>query len=100
MRFIHRPINKVIGGFNSTYLHGEKDSSFYYESGSQTSKNDEKLSKILDTASSLNIEYLTKKWGSGWRYLQPNPAPFLEGEKNIDITTYDLNFVRSKYTDF
>jgi hypothetical protein len=99
MRFIHRPIVKIIGTKNG-YLHGDEDSTRYYESGSQTLKSDFHLSELLERVNNENIEYLTRKWGPGWRNMQPSFLPFPDEEKHIGTTKYDLEFVRSKYTGF
>lgn len=101
MRFVHRPIHKIVGTKNS-YMHGEVDGKNYYdtEGGSQTQKTDETLKPILEKSNALNIEYLTRKWGDNWRTVQPSYLPFENEEKHIGTTTYDLNFVRSKYTGF
>jgi hypothetical protein len=99
MRFVHRPIHKIVGTKNS-YLHGDQDSKNYYDSGSQTVKSEEGLTELLAMANRVNIDYLTRKWGPGWRNMQPKPLPFMDEEKDIGTTTYDLNFVRSKHTGF
>ena len=99
MRFVHRPINKVVGT-NNSYLHGKDDSKNYYRSGSQTIKSDDNLKEILEMSNRVNIDYLTEKWGEGWRMMQPRELPFINQEKDIGTTRYDLNFVRSKYTGF
>lgn len=99
MRFQHRPIRKVVGLTNS-YLHGLDDKSNYYESGSQTEKSEPELGPILRMANAVNIEYLTKKWGPGWRSVLPNVSPFIGEPIPVSYTTWDLNFVRSKYTGF
>lgn len=81
-------------------MHGHGDSTMYYETGSQTEKNEEGLKAKLDHANNLNIEYLSKKWGVGWRKINPNKDPF-EGENiPINITTWDLEFVRQKHMGF
>lgn len=97
MRMIHRPIIKIIGTLK-TYQHGNDDSKNYYKSGSQTEKSIKGLKDLLNNANNLNIEYLTKKWGPGWRVLNPSKNPF--ENQAITTTTYDLNFVRSKYMGF
>jgi hypothetical protein len=99
MRLHHRPIKKVIGLQNS-YLHGLADKSQYYEHGSQTEKSIPGLKAILDRSNELNIEYLNKKWGTGWRVVNPNLSPFENQPIPISYTSWDLNFVRSKYTGF
>ena len=99
MRLVHRPIHKIVG-LEHSYLHGDEDSKNYYDSGSQTVKSDQSLKEILQKANKLNIDYLTKKWGFGWRNMQPNSLPFADEERYIGETTYDLEFVRSKNTGF
>jgi GR25 family glycosyltransferase involved in LPS biosynthesis len=99
MRMQHRPIRKVVG-LKNKYMHGHDDSTMYYQSGSQTEKNEEGLKEKLDQANKLNIEYLTKKWGEGWRSLSPNVDPFEGEDAPISITTWDLEFVRQKHMGF
>lgn len=101
MRFVHRPIHKIIGTEKS-YLHGEADSKDYYndEGGSQTKKTDPALKEMLEKSNEKNIEYLTRKWGENWRIVQPKYLPFEDEEKHIGATTYDLEFVRSKHMGF
>lgn len=99
MRMVHRPIMKFVGTTNS-YQHGNDDSKNYYKSGSQTEKSIDGLKQKLDKANDMNIEYLTQKWGPGWRTVNPNSQPFEGKPQPISVTTYDLNFVRSKYMGF
>lgn len=99
MRFAHRPIKKVIG-LEGTYLHGLDDRSLYYKSGSQTEKSEPELKEKLDIANLMNIEYLTDKWGVGWRNLSPQPHPFGSPDIPISNTRYDLDFVRKKHLGF
>ena len=41
-----------------------------------------------------------KKWGEGWRWVNPLPTPFdIEGTP-ISTTTFDLEFVRKKHLGF
>lgn len=100
MRMVHRPILKVTGTQHS-YQHGNADSKEYYKAGSQTEKSEDGLKAKLDKANDLNIEYLTKKWGPGWRMMNPNFHVFEgETERHIGETRYDLEFVRSKHLGF
>lgn len=99
MRMQHRQIRKVVG-LQNNYMHGPADSTMYYESGSQTEKNEEGLREKLDHSNNLNIEYLTKKWGPGWRNLSPSVDVFEGQEKPISMTTWDLEFVRQKHMGF
>ena len=99
MRLSTSPIQKVIGTKNS-YQHGHADSKDYYNSGSQTVKSEEGLKEKLDKSNNDNIEYLTKKWGPGWRTVNPTSTPFQGAEHHIGETRYDLDFVRSKHLGF
>jgi hypothetical protein len=99
MRFSHRPIKKIMS-LDSIYYHGHGDKTLYYKEGSQTQKTEPELEEKLDNANLLNIEYLTEKWGSGWRVCNPENLPFKEKEQSISTTTYDLEFVRSKHMGF
>jgi hypothetical protein len=99
MRFYHRPIRKVMS-LNATYYHGHGDKTAYYKEGSQTQKTEPELEAKLDNANLLNIEYLTEKWGPGWRVCNPEDLPFKGKEQPVSATTYDLEFVRSKHMGF
>ena len=99
MRMTHRPIRKIVG-LEHKYMHGHGDSTMYYETGSQTEKNEDGLKQKLDHANDLNIEYLTRKWGIGWRKLSPNKEVFEGEETPISATTFDLDFVRQKHMGF
>ena len=99
MRMQHRQIRKVVG-LENDYLHGLDDSTKYYKSGSQTEKNEKGLKDKLDHSNNLNIEYLTKKWGPGWRTLAPTPNVFEGQETPISATIWDLDFVRQKHMGF
>jgi len=99
MRFQHRPIKKVMS-LNSNYYHGDGDKTQYYETGSQTKKTDPSLNQKLSVVNELNIEYLTEKWGTGWRTCNPEVVPFRDKEQKISTTSYDLEFVRQKHLGF
>ena len=99
MRFIHRPIKKIMS-LNKTYYHGLVEQGNYYEHGSQTKKTDPSLKEKLEIVNNKNIEYLTRKWGAGWRGCNPTIDPFENEKKKISESTYDLNFVRNKHLGF
>jgi GR25 family glycosyltransferase involved in LPS biosynthesis len=99
MRMSHRPIRKIVG-LENKYMHGHGDSTMYYQTGSQTEKNENGLKEKLDHSNELNIDYLTRKWGIGWRKLSPNKEVFEGEETPISATTYDLDFVRQKHLGF
>lgn len=99
MRFMHRPIKKVVN-MNSMYYHGFGPKGGYYTHGSQTQKTDPSLKEKMDHANLQNIEYLTSKWGPNWRVCSPTAFPFEGQERTLLENKYDLNFVRSKHTGF
>ena len=103
MRFMHRPIRKVVE-LSSMYYHGFGEKDEYYTHGSQTKKNEPELAEKLETCNAVNIDYLTEKWGKDWRICTPTSGPTnlpWEGqEQPISATTYDLDFVRSKHMGF
>jgi FkbM family methyltransferase len=99
MRLLNSNIERIVS-LNSNYFHGDGTKEEYYVHASQTSKKDPELSKLLDECHHLNIEYLSGKWGPHWRRCNPNALPFLDKERSLSETTYDLEFLRKKYTGF
>lgn len=99
MRFIHRPVKRVLS-LNKMYYHGLGEKSEYYTHGSQTKKTEPELTEKLLKCNELNIDYLTQKWGPGWRTCSPSQFP-LDGQLvPISYTKYDLDFVRKKHLGF
>jgi len=101
--YIMRMINtsaKKITSLKSNYFHGDGNKGDYYETGSQTKKTDISLAQKLELSNELNIEYLTEKWGPGWRVCEPVRLPFIDKEHSIAETKYNLKFVRSKHMGF
>ena len=96
---IHHRVDKIVS-LEKTYYHGLVERGNYYEAGSQTKKTDPTLADKLAVCNGMNIEYLTIKWGSGWRMCCPTQLPFENQPVPISQTTYDLNFVRSKNLGF
>lgn len=101
MRFVHRPIKRVVGTEHG-YYHGYGDSTEYYDesSGSQTKKSDPELRRMLDMVNITNFEYLNEKWGEGWRQVQCYEHPYNNPNIPISYTSYDLGFVRKKHLGF
>jgi len=99
VRFIHQPIKKIMS-LEKNYYHGNGDKTQYYEQGRQTQKTEPELKEKLEFCNKVNIEYLTKKWGPGWRTLCPEPLPYQGQPIPISYTTYDLEFARKKYLGF
>ena len=97
MRIINEPIDRILT-LNSNYFHGKGNKDEYYTHGSQTKKTDPSLNEKLIKSNDFNIEYLTQKWGEGWRVCSPTRFPF--ENQPIHTTTYDLGFVRKKYLGF
>lgn len=101
MRFIHRPVKKVLE-LSSGYYHGNGDKDQISLHGSQTKKSDPSLVPKLDRSYEMNIEYLTKKWGPSWRMCYPTTSPFLGNGEDLPVstTTFDLEFARKKHLGF
>ena len=108
LRFYHNPLKRKIGGFEHGYFHGEDEATISYSSGSKTKKVNDKFTSIIDTAANKNYYYLFEKWGNwnvtdsnnNWISLNPDKVPFGNNKPKVSDLTYDLNFVRSKYTGF
>ena len=96
-RLSSNPIKKVF--LNLPYYHGETTS--YSISGSQTWRTDLNLKEKMFNSMGLNEkEYMTKKWGERWRYLDTYKSPFNNEHIPITYTSFDLNFARRKYPGF
>lgn len=83
------------------YYHGDSIND-YNNHGSQTSRVENNLLKEkIDFAQTLNQDlYMDNKWGKGWRMCNPYKHPFNNQELPLTYTTFDLNFIRSKYMGF
>jgi GT2 family glycosyltransferase len=100
MRFVHKPIKKI-NSLKTPYYHGPGIASEYYTHGSQTKKKagDELFDKLTNI-NIINFEYLTKKWGPGWRSTLPTKLPFENENIPISYTSFDLDFIRKKHLGF
>lgn len=98
MRFVHRPIKKIMS-LSSQYYHGFGTKEEYYTHGSQTKKSSSELREKLDAVNLQNIEYLNRKWGAEWRHCNPSTRP-LHSTSSVAASAYDLEFVRSKHLGF
>jgi GT2 family glycosyltransferase len=96
MRLVHNPI-KTIPQLSKKYYHGDGFADEYYTYGSQTKKSSEELTRRLDEINEINFEYLNKKWGEGWRQINPYRFPMNHETTPITYTTYDLEFARKKH---
>jgi GT2 family glycosyltransferase len=84
-------------GISKPYYHGETMD--YYVSGAQT-KRTEGLWDRLEEVNQINFEYMTKKWGAGWRWMSPWPYPYNDPNMPFTITSFDLDYVRRKHLGF
>lgn len=98
MRLIVSPIDRVVG-LQTRYLHGDGYCDEYYEHGSQTRKSDIDLANKLESVNITNFSYMNEKWGEGWRNCSPFRTPFNK-EVDIKMTTFNLDFVKSKHLGF
>lgn len=99
MRFMHRPIRKIVS-LNKMYYHGFGDKTQYNQHGSQTKKSNEDLANKLTYADEENKLYMDQKWTDRWRMMSPSEHPFQNENLPIDYTKYDLDFVRKKHLGF
>lgn len=101
LRFIHKPIRRVMN-LNSEYYHGDGKKNEYHTHGSQTRRKDQQLSENLGRVNEMNIEYMTQKWGPGWRLCGPTMTPFSDrgGPFPLSTTSFDLRFLRRKHLGF
>ena len=99
MRFMHRPIKKIMS-LSKMYYHGNHEKGGYNDHGKQTQKTDTDLAVKFDKSNSMNMEYLNKKWGDGWRVCAPHPTPFNTADMPVSHTSYDLAFLRKKHLGF
>ena len=97
MRFRHRPLKRILG-LDKVYYHGLGTD--YYSHGSQTKKSNQKLELKLNEVNEINFEYMNKKWGEGWRYVNPYKTPLNIEDIPLSYTSYDLEFVRKKHLGF
>lgn len=97
MRLHNNPVKSVMG-LTKKYYHG--DSFDYYETGSNTKKDDPKIKEKLDSVNLKNYEYMNIKWGEGWRMVDPYKHPFNIEGLDPRTTSFDLNFSRKKHLGF
>lgn len=99
MRLFVKPVRRHIG-LSTKYMHGDGLCDEYYDHGSQTKKSSDGLFKRLSQVNETNFIYMNDKWGKGWRNCQPHAAPFNSETNKVSMTTWDLDFVRSKHLGF
>jgi hypothetical protein len=99
MRYLHNPIKKIMN-LEGDYYHGFGSKREYHLHGSQTEKSEPGLKEKLDVVNNMNIEYLTEKWGKGWRMQWPTELPWKDSAKTLGDTRFDLEFARKKYLGF
>jgi GT2 family glycosyltransferase len=96
MRFVHNPIRKIMN-LDATYMHGYGDKTQYHEHGKQSRKSHPELEEKLRWINDVNIEYLTGKWGPGWRNCWPTTAPWQGQGHHVKDGSFDLEFARKKH---
>lgn len=89
----------IITSLNTKYLHGTGMSDEYYTHGSQTKKSSSALSARLSDINEINFEYMTDKWGIGWRMTDPYKFPYNIPEIPLTYTSFDLGYARRKFIE-
>ena len=98
---------KRIISVDMPFFHGDGnneqngDTENYDKFGSRTKKDEPDLKSKIHFAQHLNQnEYMDKKWGKNWRVCSPTKYPFDNENLPLSYTTYDIDFVRTKYLGF
>ena len=99
MRIIGKNVRRIMS-LRSNYLHGDGFKDQYHTHGSQTAKSSPELRDKLNCVNIINFEYMTEKWGPGWRTCSPTQLPFQGQSHSIGATKFDLNFARKKHLGF
>lgn len=97
MRLKGNPVKSIMQ-IGPPYFHGLGTN--YYETGENTKKSDPVLRERLDYIKLINRDYLTGKWGEGWRTDTPYKDAWQNPNMNPTYQFYDLNFVRKKHLGF
>jgi len=86
-----------VGILDVKYPHGTGFSDEYYLHGSQTGKTSKSIGDQLDAINLINFEYMTDKWGAGWRTVSPSLHPFNNPTLPVTHTTFDIEYARRKF---
>ena len=101
---LHNLQPKMVKGLDNIHIHGDEvaqaDDDHYRKNAQQTKKENPQLGERLNEVNFINYEYLNKKWGEGWREVEPHWNPFRNSEFPQSYTTWNLDFVRRKYLGF
>ena len=99
MRLMNQPVDRIM--LDMPYSHGKGTPQQYGETGSQTIKTDPALAQLVNQARWINENrYMVDKWGANWRWVLINKTPWNHADAKQGSWTWDLEFVRSKYTGF
>ena len=94
MRLHNNPV-KTVKEISKKYYHG--GSFNYYETGSNTKKDNPMLTEKLNRINIKNFEYMDKKWGHGWRIVNPFKYPFNIEGLDPRTTSFDLEYCKNKH---
>jgi hypothetical protein len=99
MRFLSDHPKRVMS-LKGNYMHGMGDKGLYFEHGGQTRRTDPTLIEKINANNELTMEYMTQKWGHGWRVCGPYPRPYDNKLLPVSYWTYDLSFAKKKNMGF
>ena len=91
---------KRLTGIGKVFYHGFNTDYNAPDGGMQTKKSDPALVAKLDNCNWHNMQYLTEKWGEGWRFTDPTEYTFGNPALPRWVTKFDLDFNRKKYIGF
>jgi GT2 family glycosyltransferase len=95
MRFVHDPVKRIMN-LESDYYHGYGTKTDYHTHGKQSRKSRPDLEEKLTMINDSNIEYLTGKWGPGWRNCWPTTVPWQGQGHHVKDSSFDIEFARRK----
>lgn len=99
MRFLNNKPHRVMS-LSGNYMHGMGNKGEYFEHGGQTRRTDSSIVEKINSNNLLTMDYMTEKWGEGWRMCCPRPNPFNDERLPLPYWKYDLEFVRKKHLGF
>lgn len=99
MRFLNDKPQRVMS-LSGDYMHGMGSKGGYFEHGGQTRRTDPSIVDKINQNNLLTMDYMTEKWGEGWRMCCPLERPYGKESLPLSFWCYDLDFVRKKHMGF
>ena len=99
---LHVKSIKTVLNLKADYYHGngimgQGTDHDYYETGMNTKKDSPELAEKISESNFKNYDYMFKKWGPGWRTVDPWLYPFNIEGLDIRSSYIDLEFCKDKH---